>query len=222
MIEECKTVFECDELFGLKYKDCRCLWVGQRSTIVPEKLFDKDIADRYLAFNHGKANYERTLYNCVKGINLYNVFSCSEDLFAELQKYQADVKIFHHATSLIDYTTKMKHIYNVSVYFHSGNLDIIVAHRNKLRYFNTFQIGAPPDSVYYYSLVLNSLDVDIRSTKIAYSGSLQYMPAEVSILKDFVMGIVEYEVFTDVKFNQFIVEPFQKEFVNLFNLRQCE
>jgi len=189
IISECRTIFERDDLLGLRYKDSRHLWISPRCTLVPEHLFDSRDTDLYLTFNHGKTTGEQASHNYIRSANLYNVFSCPVALTALLQLFQPNIKLFHHATPLIELGVADNNA-NVAVYSYSDYLDIMVIEKNKLLFYNTFQINAPEDSVYYYSLVTNSLNVKHFSTKLIYAEDCN----KIAILKDYADNVVEYEL----------------------------
>jgi hypothetical protein len=223
--EEYGNVFEVDRLLGLNYKSSGHLWVSPRSTLVPEYLFDADTADEYLAFNHGATTGEKTLYNHIKACGAYNVFSCPETLTALLALYQPRIRLYHHATpfleSIVGGAVSQSKPY-VAVCFYSGSLDIAVSEERKLLFYNTFQIGAPEDSVYYLAGISNLFDVDLLTTKLMYAGNARHIPTEVATLKDYVERIVEFEPLGGVTYSHYMSDMFRKKFINLFNLYRCE
>jgi len=224
IISECRAIFERDDLLGLRYKDSRNMLISPRCTLVPEHLFDENDADLYLTFNHGKAIGEQTLHNHIGLANAYNVFSYPEELMAMLQLYQPNIKLFHHATPLIETSVACMNTsdqINVCVYYYSGYLDITVIEKSKLLFYNTFQINAPEDAVYYYTLALNSLKIDNTSTKLIYAGNIKNMSPEISLLKFYVDDATDFDL-PDVAYSNSISEPLRKEFINLFNLYRCE
>jgi len=220
-ISDYRAIFECDDLLGLRYGDSRHIWISPRCTLVPENLFDNREADLYLTFNHGKAAGGQTLHNYIRSANLYNVFSYPEALTTLFQLYQPNIRFFHHATPLIEHMSTMCES-NVSVYYYSGNLDITIMEKTKLLFYNTFQINVPEDSVYYYTMVLNSLSISHLSTRLLYAGNCTNMPSEIAILKDFSECVIDFEPPSDVAYSDCIPESFRKDFINLFNLYRCE
>jgi hypothetical protein len=219
MVAECKTIFERDDLLGLRYNNSRLLWVSPRSTLVPQQLFDADGVDLYLTFNHGKVAGEQTMYNHIGAANLYNVFSCPAQLADILKLYQPNINFFHHATPIIELSVDKTDSANIFTYFYSGNLDIIVIDGGKMLFYNTFKISAPEDSLYYFTLVFNSINV---ATNLVYVGNCKKMPFEMSLLKFYVNDLTDFEPPSNVAYSDCITKPISKDFVNLFNLHRCE
>ena len=224
-IDHCGIIFDSDDLLRLKYKGCSHLWISPRSTLVPEHLFDPNEAGSYLAFNHGTITGEEAIHNYTKPASLYNVFSYPESLVALLRQYQPNVNLFHQATPLIESIVANLPSHakpNIAIYFYSKYLDIIVAKNKELLFYNTFQINAPEDSIYYLVGVSNLFGINLLDSKLFYAGNFKFMPSEISILKDYVDRIVEFEPPNAVTYSHYISEQFRKDFINLFNLYGCE
>jgi hypothetical protein len=231
-ISECKSVFDNDELLRLKYKSSSHLLVSQRCTLVPEHLFADDEADLFLNFNHGTAAGEKALHNHVARAGLYNVFSYPEELIALLKSYQPDIKLFHHATPFLKSVMEPPSVPPlggggalVAVSYYSGYLDIGIVENNRLAFYNTFQINAPADSVYYLLVASDLFNIDLKATKLIYSGNNEQTPPEIAILAEYTGGIVSPVPSNDapsVAYSHCIAEPLRKTFINLFNLYWCE
>lgn len=222
LTDECRSVFEIDELLGLRYKSSSHLWISPWSTLVPHHLFDPDEADTCLAFNHGKLTGEQTQYHFVKPVNLYNIFSCPETLTALLRKYQPDISLFHQTSPVIGSVIRTsRQFVGMAVFFYSRYLDIVVVENNRLLFYNTFQINTPEDSVYYLMGVSNLFNIDLLSTRLMYVGDLKCMPSEIEILKGHVGQMVECEP-SSFTYSHYMSVLFRKKFFNLFNLYGCE
>ena len=220
-----RSIFENDDLLGLSYMSCSLLWVSTRFTFIPEHLFDPGDANLYLTFNHGVATGELPLHQFIRSVKLFHVFSCPRDLISLVRMYQPHVHFFSQSMPFIDsvhtgISTTGK--IDVAVYYYYHWLDIAVVKDEKLLFYNSFIINAPADSVYYLASVSNMFDIDLKSTKLKYAGTLWKMPPEITILKDFVDGIIEFDPFNTFTFSHYITDPFRKNFINLFNLYGCE
>ena len=200
MISECKLVFEKDDLLGLCYKSCCHLLVSPYFTLVPEELFDNEETDIFLKFNHGALEGEKILHNHVKSANMYNVFSYPEEMYALLKLFQPNINLLHHTSPLINCLVTERYSTDkpvMAAYFYSGNLDIAIIKNNKLLFYNTFKIDAPEDSVYYFMLLSNSFDIELKATTIMYPGNYNHIPPEIAIINIYVESIVEIQRFKD-------------------------
>jgi len=207
LVNECHSIFDNDELLRLRYKRSSHLWISPRCTFVPDYLFDSAETDSYLTFNHGTAVGELTMQNHIKSARLYSAFSCPEALMALLRQYQPNIICYHHATPLIESVIaeiSSSNKIGLAVYFYANCLDIVVAKSDQLLFYNTFQITAPEDSVYYLAGVSNLFQIDLSSTRLMYAGNAKQIPPEVSILDNYVERIDECD------------------FVHLNNLYGCE
>jgi hypothetical protein len=223
--DECSAIFESDDLLGLSYKSSSHLCISPRCTLVPEHLFDPDGADACLEFNHGAMPGELTMQNYIKPAGVYNIFPCPEALAGLVRMYRHNIKFFHQATPFIaSVVTGMPSPARrgMAVYFYSHYLDIAVVENKKLLFYNTFPINAPADSVYYLAGVSNLFDIDLLSTKLMYAGDFKHIPPEAAILKGHVDRIIECEPSKAFTYSHYIMEPFRRNFINLFNLYGCE
>ena len=221
--DETAGIFENDDLLGLRYKSSSHLWVSPRYTLVPDHLFDANESDSYLSFNHGAMAGELTLQNYIRQANMYHVFSCPETLVSLLRRYQPDIRLFHQATPLIDLLLNRINSSDkcMAIYFYSCYLDVVIVRKNELLFYNTFQINAPADTVYYLAGVSNLFDIDLPTTKLIYAGNFKEMPPEIAILKDYVDGIMECDPPHEVIYSHFIQAPVRKDFSILFSLYGC-
>ena len=207
LVNECNVIFENNDLLRLMYKSSGHLWISPRCTLVPEHLYDPHEADVYLTFNHRAIVGELTMQNHIKSARLYSVFSCPQTLVDLLRRFQPNITCYHHATPLIESVfTRISSSDEIglAVYFYSNCLDIVVVDKNQLLFYNTFQITAPEDSVYYLAGVSNLFNINLPSTKLLYAGNFEHIPPEIAILEKYVESIVE------------------NNFFNLINLYGCE
>ena len=220
-----RSFFENDELLRLNFKSCCHFWVSPHYTFVPEHLFDPDKADEYLNFNLGILADEKTLYQNSRAANLCHLFSCPEELTSLLRMYQPSIRFLHHSEPFIESViagTSPTDKAGMAIYFYSGWLDIIAVKKEKLLFYNSFQINAPADSVYYLAGVSNMLEIDLSSIKLLYAGNLNQMPPEVAILKNYVGQMVECEPTDALIYSHYITDPFRRSFINLINSYGCE
>ena len=221
---ECNSVFENDDLLGLKYKSSAHLWVSPRCTLVPEHLFETGEKDSYLTFNHGSTAGELILQNHIRAAGAYSIFSCPEALMNLLRLHQPNIAFYHQSAPFIRSVFGMPSPdrKGMAVYFYPDCLDIAVVENKKLLFYNTFHITAPEDSVYYLAGVSNLFGINISSVRLLYAGNTGHIPPEAAILRNYVERIVECEPASAVVYSHYITEPFRKDFIHLINLYGCE
>ncbi len=224
MLFACNNIFENDDMLGLRYKSCGFMEISPRCTLFPEHLFDPGYAAAYLSFNHGWKGEEFTSYNCLHPIQLYNVFSLSEELKALLKKYQPNISFYHHATPFVNWMVSRSYATSkplVAVYYYDDYMDILVTQDKKLLLYNTFHIKTPEDSIYYLAGVLNLFDLQLASTAISYVGDPKDSLANMEIIKRYVSRISECEPIDTVTYSHYLTESIRKRYTHLFNLQGC-
>ena len=223
LVSACRIVFEKDELLRLSYKSSSHLWISPRYTFVPEHLFIPGEVDVYLTFNHGYLYGEQTLYHHSRATNVCHVFSCPEGLMILLRMYHPHIHFFHHSKPFIEsVVSATPQRTDIAIYFYSCWVDIAVAKNMKILFYNSFKINAPADTVYYLVGVSNMFDVQLSLTRLIYAGSLNQMPPEIEILKNYVGHMVECEPPNAFTYSHYITDSFRRNFINLINSYECE
>jgi len=225
LVSAYSPIFENDNLLSLSYKSSSLLWISPRCTLVPGHFFNPGEEDLYLAFNHGAVAGEHILYRFIRPANLYSVFSIPEELLNLIWMHQPRIHFFHQFSPFIKSVfagTTLTDNVDMTIYFYSHWLDVVVMKNNKLLFYNSFKIISPADSVYYLAGVSNLFDIDLKTIKLMYTGDLLKMPPEIAILKDFFSTIIECKPPNTVAYSHYITEPFRKDFIHLFNLNGCE
>jgi len=221
IVSASRTVFENDEMLRLNYKSCSHLWVSPRYTFVPEHLFSPSEAEQFLTFNQGALAGEQPLSHHSRAAQAHHVFSCPDGLMILLRMYHPHIHFIHHSKPFIESVVAETQT-GMAIYFYSGWLDIVVVKNKKMLFYNSFQINAPADSVYYLVGVANMFDIPLLSTSLMCAGNLKQMPPEIAILKNYVGQMVECEPLHAVTYSHCILEPFRRNFINLINSYRCE
>ena len=216
-----RSVFDSDEMLRLKYKSSCCLSVSPRYTFVPEHLFAPTDADEYLTFNLGATTGEQAHYHLSRAAKAYHVFSCPEDLTALLRTHHPSINFFHHSKPFLESVLSDVQT-GIAVCFYSKWMDILAVKNKKMLFYNSFQINAPADSVYYLAGAANMFDFQLSSLRLTYAGNVKQMPPEISILKNYVGQIVGCEPLNAVTYSHYITETFRRNFINLINSYGCE
>jgi len=216
-----RSVFDSDELLRLNYKSCCHLLVSPRYTFVPEHLFVPAEAGAYLRFNLGEAADEQALYHISRALRAYHVFSCPEGLMTLLRTHQPRASFFHHSKPFVESVASNVQT-GIAVYFHSKWMDVLVVKNKKFLFYNSFQINAPADSVYYLASAASMFDLPLSTTKLLYAGNIKQMPPEAAILKNYAGQMSGCEPLGAVTYSHYITEPFRRSFVNLINSYGCE
>ena len=225
LVDMCRSVFKTDELLKLKYKSSSHLWVSSHFTFVPEHLFVPSEAKLYLTFNHGELANEQMLYHYSRAANACHLFSCPDELMILLRNHHPDIYFFHHSKPFIESVmagTSQTDKTELAIFFYSCWLDIAVVKNKKMLFYNSFQIKAPADSVYYLVGVSKMFDIELSSTSLMFAGDLKQMPPEIEILKNYVEQMVECEPHNTFTYSHHITDSFRRNFINLINSYGCE
>ncbi|MDR3094495.1 MAG: DUF3822 family protein [Bacteroidales bacterium] len=215
----CSNVFGEDELLSLPCKRSRFLLMSERSTLVPEPLFAEKEAENILNFNHGKREDEVTMFRYMPSVQAYSIFSIPASLHSLLQQYQPGIQGFHHSQPLIEWSIEKNKA--VSFYIYNGNMDVVILRDGHFLFYNTYHLLAPADAVYFLAGALNTFDLNINATELAYAGTFADVSDCIELIKPFCSRITEIEPSNARIYNYAINETLRKQFIHLFNLHEC-
>jgi hypothetical protein len=218
IITSCSKVFEKDELLSLRYKKSRSLWVSQRSTLVPEQLFDAQNVEKILNFNHGSLENEKTLFRQLHPTQLYHVFSVPVALANLVARYQQNIQWFHHAQPFIEWSIAKEK--PVSVFIYKGNMDVVLLKNEQFAFYNSYQVQTPMEAVYFLAGVLEVFGLNLSTAEVVYSDSEEASPYSDAI-KAHSLRLIGCEPGGMCIYSHYITEVLRKRFIHLFNLHGC-
>lgn len=222
-----KLMFMIDEDPFLKrnYKTVNFSFVTNKTTLVPDALFDKRLIKQYFEFNHLLGNFEELHFNYLKMTGAYNVFAIPSELTTILVNRFPEIRFYHQASMFVENSLfkaknlKFKLPY-IQLNVNSDFFDIAVIVDEKLALYNTYFYTKADDFVYYIFNTLSQLG--LKTTK----GYLDIC-GEVTIDSQYFKKAQEY--FPALKFSKLItgteyvfIDTPEHLLYNVLNLHKCE
>ena len=140
-------------------------------SIIPVKLYDKDIKANYLETNTGSINNIDEDISADQKINI--VYSKNKDLSKTLGLDKQKVSHVNHFTQLYNYLSGVVDNSDGLSFFikiSSGSFEIMIYNKNKFAFFNTFKIVDENEFLYYTFFVLENFQSSIKKDKIIFLG----------------------------------------------------
>ena len=178
--------FVCDELIpeSLKqipllqndYHMIRFMTVNNRSTLIPELLFEPSEQELYLKFSKNPEVNENARSDRIGHLGIINVYYSNAGLLNSFPGNSLSPEIFHLTTALIEsiwanYKNQI-HDDHIFVHFRENYFDLLVFDRKQLKYCNSFMIKAPEDLVYYLIFVMEQLDLNPEESEVTLLGAI--------------------------------------------------
>jgi hypothetical protein len=216
--------FKNDDLLTLPYKHINFMYVGERSTLVPSEFFDTKNAESIFKFNYRLDEDSLVFYNQLTPSNIFNVFGIPGNLYKSVTKLFGQINVYHHATSFVrllvedsEKSTQPKFY----VYLSSELINIGIALKGKLLYFNTFSYQNNTDILYYILSVLEQYKLSPKDTEVYFSSAIEEHDALFEFLNDYLNQIRFIKPSANYTYSYLFDELHLTRYANLFNLALC-
>jgi hypothetical protein len=223
-LKQAEGILITDDLLSLHYASASCIFLTQKSTLVPDAFFDKNALKSYLGFNHGLDALDEIHYNYIPGADAYNVFALHTYIASAISSHLHGVRFYHQALPLIERTialagSKQKQIMMVNI--NHLFFDVILSSGGKLTLYNTFQYSGQNDILYFILYVCNQFEIDPQKLELVISGELSDIMAYREAIREYIPGI---QILTGEGDNLAggLVRVRESKFYALFNLVHCE
>jgi len=186
--EHIKNVISENALIKNNYKDTVIVWETQRTTFVPNALFDAGEQEIYFRFNQGNEPDEKIMNDKLINTEVYNIYSIP-DVVAEFSPVSGS-KIVHHASVFVESMMIFsKHKISgkqVFVNVHSTFFDLLVVENNKLLFYNSFTYKTAEDFIYFILFTFEQLQLSPEQHNIVLSGEIVKNSALFEILYKYI------------------------------------
>ena len=131
------------------YNTTRLICETDTYAIVPNELFDIDIAEEFLHAQHPHCKPEgRVVWNNLLAWNAVIVFSVPEELFLVLNGSFPEIEIEHHLFAFVNDFVVLQNSTSVFVEDRNSKLDVVVIKQGNLQLINTFAYSTKEDFLY--------------------------------------------------------------------------
>ena len=189
--EQIKNHLSDNQLAGYHYKDMIVLWETQRSTLIPNALFEPSEAETYFRFNHGAGTDEKILTDKLNTAEVYNVFAVPEGLEENLNF--TSFRIRHHASAFIESMMVFsKHNMlpkQVFINVHAAFFDMLITENGGLLFYNSFAYKTAEDFIYFVLFVYEQLKLSPENNGIILSGGIMKNSGLYDLLYKYVRKI---------------------------------
>ena len=152
--------------------------------LVPVELFDEASMEQLHRHAFPRQEQDVVAYNVLPELNAVAVFAVNKDLKLVLDDHFRDVRLVEalqpvwrhlHQRS---FTGASRKLYG---YFHEKRLELFSFHKNRFRFFNSFDAGRSKDAVYYISYVWRQQNMDASADELHLVGDI---PDEAEVLEE--------------------------------------
>lgn len=219
-------IFDDDLLAGnVGYHKVDFCFNGQKSTLVPDPLFNPLQATQYISFNFQVQDDELIFTDHLKMLGAKNVFTLPEKLVNLITAKFPQVSIHHTATAFIESLLKNNKNRDekiVTVNIHLTGFEMAVTKRNELIFYNSFSYQSSEDFIYFVLFTLEQLQLNPETVPFVFTGSAERSSALYLTAQKY----IRYVGFAERTENYSFAEGFETFpphfYYNLFNQHLCE
>lgn len=179
-------------ILSYPYKKVSLSIVNNRSTLVPNALFDVNEKDALLKFNHSLADGEIIAIDGLPNLDAKNIYALPKAIEQQFKELYPHLDITHYSSPLIEQvllTNKHSDTVTVAVNVHSEGFEVLVLNSGKLIFYNTFTYQTAEDFIYYILFVFEQLKLNPESVKVELLGELEKSSAIYQLLYKYIRNI---------------------------------
>ena len=148
------------------------MFLSQKSTLIPDSYFDKNLLKSYFEFNHPLDALDEIHYNYIPSVDAYNVFTLHNYIATAISNQFKGVRFYHQAMPFIEkvleYSTPIRRSCGHRLYHHF--FDIMISSGDRLKFYNTFQYNGPSDVLYFILFICKQFNINPRQLEIIALG----------------------------------------------------
>ncbi|MCB0706190.1 MAG: DUF3822 family protein [Saprospiraceae bacterium] len=168
-----QEILASDRQLQLSYRQTRIGVLNQKSTLVPDRLFNERKKAAYLQNMFAAENNETVFASPIDGFHSVLVYSLPGELIKMVQHALPSSQIMHAASGQLNFLYRNNE--NVSgkqlfLNVRQNLLQLILMDGNKLLIYNTFEYKSSRDFVYYVLLIYDQFDLGTDEVPIQVSG----------------------------------------------------
>jgi len=170
--KEIHKLFRKEELLRLTYKKCYCLFISNKSTLIPAQLFDVQHLRTYLDFVAPLDDLDEIHFRQLPVPEAINVFALPSPVAAIVHIYQPHTIFLHQSIPLIHLLQEMHLQEGVMLHLSSEISSIALYAEGRLALSNTFKVHTFSDTLYYLTNLLQQWNLSLKDTPVFLSGNL--------------------------------------------------
>ncbi len=220
-----KKVFTTLPVLKKKFKACKVIWEGNKSTLIPEVLYEEDEEKKLLSFNIEVDSDDLIFHDLLTDFQAVNIFAIPQKANHILTRTLAVDHLSHISSVLIKsiLLTYREHLTHPKVFLNvrDGWFDLIILDQIKLHYVNMFEFRQPEDLVYYIIYVLDQLGFNSEKVEVILMGKINKNSTLSNLIFKYIRK-VEFARRNPMYNYSFVFNEIpQYGYFSLLNLNQC-
>jgi hypothetical protein len=216
------TLIEQEPLLQNQYKSSICMHNTRRVTLIPRVFAEKHLLKSFLEFTCPLNELDEIHTQPIKVINAEAIYAIPSPIACKLHEKLPNIRFCHQSAPMINLLEEQVNQQNVSELFlvniNDGFADIALYARGGLKIYNTFEINAPSDLIFFLLYMARQHKVNEKKVTILLSGNIGTYVKELAEVFPHLSQARASEKFSYAKA---LYEYADHRFANLFALYQC-
>ena len=175
LLDKLKYIFNSENSLQNNFKNIIIIHENELFTLVPKALFNKNSLADYLKFNAKILKSDLVAYDQIdinESVNVYVPYvNINNFIFETLGSFT-----FKHISSVLIQNIleieKHSQIPKLYVNVNKQNFEILVTHKVKLIFFNTFEYNTKEDFIYYILFTAEQLELNPETLNLIFVGDI--------------------------------------------------
>jgi hypothetical protein len=169
---EIHKLFQQEPLLTRRYKNCFCLFVSNKSILIPSTLFQPEHLRAYLEFVVPFDELDEIHYKPLPAFDAVSVFTIPGPLANILHSRQTRVAFFNQHIPLIHLLGQQQPHNAILLHLSATQASFAVYAEGRFVLSNTFPIATFTDALYYSGYILKQWKLQPESTTVYVSGAV--------------------------------------------------
>lgn len=211
-----------EPLLNLSFSSVSCMYSSRCATLIPNILADRTLLKKFLEFHTALNELDEVHSHPIFPLDAEAVFAIPSPLAAKFSSKYGKVKFYHQCVPLLsllpEQAKEEKHDELLAVNINNGFADVALYARGGLKIYNTFELQAPADLVYFMLAVARQHKVNEKKSGVLLSGNIG---AYVNDVAAFFPRLIQAKPHTKIALAPEVEAAADHRFTHLFSLYEC-
>lgn len=197
-------LFKNSKLIPHTYKTVVCVVVNNKSTIIPNPLFENDKKEMYLSFNTSLEEGDLVMTDDLKSLDAKNIFAVPMRLKSKLESVFSHVTYHHFSSVLIEnllFQNKNQTTKKVYVHVQASHFEVVLMEGKKFIFYNTFQHHSAEDFMYYLLFACEQLQLNPENMEVVLLGEIERNSALYNVAQKYIRNLKFAERKVDIDYS---------------------
>lgn len=220
-----KSIIRKDEFLMQQYKSVGLIYVGEKSTLVPDPLFKKESIRDFTDMNLQIGDHEEVHFNKIPRVDAWTIYPIPVKLVSVFQKQFPNISFFHQSVPFINQLMlNQKNGENkpqVYVNLFGSMFEMAVVESKNFKFYNCFPYKNVNDLLYFILNVFNQMKLPPDHASLYLSGKITRQSSLYENLKRYIRKPEFRKPDTHFSYSYTFNSLPQHSNLNLLNLYPC-